>query len=280
MSISLAWATATAARGVDPDEAAAVAALSAAGAAVEVVAWDDPDVDWARYDRVLLRSTWDYHVRPAEFVAWLERVDAVSELSNPLPMVRWNLDKHYLAELAGAGVPVVPTTFVEPGDVLRPPAVPFVVKPSVGASSRGVRVHRRADEAAAHVAQLHADGAAALVQPLVRSAAAGEYPLVHLGGAFSHAAVRHVPQGPGEEHRSAPHRPTPAQRAVADAAVEAVGRRFGVPVYARVDLVTDDAGAPQVLEVELVEPYLFLLDGGEAAVGRLVAALLSPAAAL
>ena len=203
----------------------------------------------------------------------------MSELSNPLPMVRWNLDKHYLAELAGAGVPVVPTTFVEPGDEWRPPPVPFVVKPSFGAGSRGVRIHRRPDGAAAHVAQVHAAGAAALVQPLVRSAASGEYPLVYLGGAFSHAALRYVPQAPGEEHRSAPHRPTPAQRAVADAAVEAVARRFGVPVYARVDLVTDDAGAPQVLEIELVEPYLFLEVGGASAVDRLVTAVLAPAAA-
>ena len=278
MSLLLAWATAAAVRGVDIDEDRALAALTAAGITTDVVAWDDPDADWARYDRVLLRSTWDYDARSADFLAWLERVDAVSELSNPLPMLRWNLDKHYLAELAGAGVPVVPTTFVEPGEVLRPPSGPFVVKPSVGAGSRGVQVHRGVDGAAAHVAALHAPGAAALVQPLVRSAAAGEYPLVYLGGTFSHAALRYVPQSPGEDHRSAPHRPTRAQRAVADAAVDAVRRRFGAPVYARVDLVADDDEQPLVLEVELVEPYLFLREGGDTAFARLVSAVLAAAA--
>lgn len=277
--LSLAWATATWARGFDVDEAAATAALSAAGVDVDVVAWDDEGVDWARYDRVVLRSTWDYDRRPAAFRAWLERVDAVSELRNPLPMVRWSLDKHYLAELAGAGVPIVPTTFVEPGEALRPPAGPFVVKPSVGAGSRGFRVHHRPDGAARHVAELHTTGAAAMVQPLVRSASAGEYPLVFLGGAFSHAALRYVPQAAGEHYRSAPYRPTPAQHAVADAALDVVRRRFGSPVYARVDLVTGGSGEPLVLEVELVEPALFLLEGGDAAIERLVAAVLAPIAA-
>lgn len=221
---SLAWVTACSVRGADPDEDTATAALSAAGFAVDVVAWDDADVDWARYDRTVLRSTWDYDDRLAEFVAWLERVDAVSVLHNPLPMVRWSLDKHYLAELGAAGVDVVPTTIVEPGEALRPPAGPFVVKPSIGAGSRGVRVHHHPDGAAAHVADLHAAGAA-------------------------------------------------AQRAVADAALAYVTGRFGVPTYARVDLVTDQDGRPRVLEVELVEPWLFLDEGGDAAIGCLVAAL-------
>lgn len=112
----LGWVTAREALGRDEDEALALPALRAAGVEVEVVVWDDPAVRWESYDRVVLRSAWDYPERLDQFLPWLERVAAVTDLRNPVPMVRWSLDKHYLAELEHAGVPVTPTVFVEPGD--------------------------------------------------------------------------------------------------------------------------------------------------------------------
>ena len=284
----LAWVTAASARGRDDDEVPTLAALAACGVSVDVVNWDDPLVAWPSYERVVLRSTWDYSERFEEFLGWLARVDVVTEIRNPLPMVRWSLDKHYLAELDAAGVPVVPTTFVEPGENRPLPEGLFVIKPSIGAASRDVRSFQgdHLEAARAHVSRLHARGITALVQPLIGSVAReGEYPLVFLGEDYSHAAVRHVTHVPHDDsghsghsdhsETSRPHRALDGQVAVAQAAMEFVTERFGVPTYARVDLVNDDDGRPCVLEVEVAEPSLFVLEGGPAAVHRLARAISS-----
>lgn len=134
----LAWATAKDARGRDDDETIAGAALARAGLHVDVVDWDDADVAWADYDRVVLCSTWDYPQRLDDFLAWLDSVQDVTDVVNPAPMVRWNLDKHYLADLDRAGVPVIPTMFVERDGTASFPDGGFVVKPAVGAGSRDV----------------------------------------------------------------------------------------------------------------------------------------------
>jgi glutathione synthase/RimK-type ligase-like ATP-grasp enzyme len=286
---SLAWVTTRDARGTDDDEAPALAALAATGVRVEVVDWDDPDVRWAAFDRIALRSTWDYSQRLDEFLGWLDRVDAVTEVRNPAAVVRWNLDKHYLAELAGAGVPVIPTTFVEPGGPVAFEGGDFeggvVVKPAVGAGSRDVGAYR-ADEhdlARAHVERLSARGASALVQPKVASVEAeGEWGLLFFGGRYSHAANKRIALAPAGvvddlfvAEELAAHDAGEAQIAVAQAAVDVVAARFGTPAYARVDLVRGDDGGHQVLEVELVEPSLFLPQADAGAAQRLAAALVS-----
>ncbi|GAB7192682.1 hypothetical protein NUM3379_33910 [Kineococcus sp. NUM-3379] len=282
----LAWVSARAACGLDPDEPAALAALAAAGVAVDVVAWDDPAVDWASYDRAVLRSTWDYTDHLPAFLAWLEVVDGRTDLRNPLPVVRWSLDKHYLADLAAAGVPVVPTEFAEPGTAPLFPAGGFVVKPAVGAGSRDAASYGPAqhDAARAHVQRLHDRGLGALVQPLLASVAAdGEWPLVFLAGRYSHAAHKRVdlPRAGEETGLFVPevtggHVATPEQVAVARAALDVVTARFGTPLYARVDLVRGDDGTPVVLELELAEPSLFLAEGGPGTAQRLAAALTAP----
>ena len=279
----LAWVSARGARGLDVEEPAALAALAAAGVDVEVVDWDDPGADWSSYDRAVLRSTWDYTERLPEFLAWLDAAGAATDLRNPAPLVRWNLDKHYLADLAAAGVPVVPTAFAEPGSAPELPAGEVVVKPAVGAGSRDAASYGadQHDAARAHVAALHARGASVLVQPLLASVAAeGEWPVVLFDGRCSHAANRRVPlprgaaaEGVVLDEGTAGHVPDPAQVAVAQAAVAVVAGRFGVPTYARVDLVRGDDGEPLVLELELAEPSLFLPEGGAGALERFVAAL-------
>ncbi|MBU2665548.1 hypothetical protein KOI35_18730 [Actinoplanes bogorensis] len=277
----LAWVSARAALGRDEDEEFALPALRAAGATVDVVAWDDPDVVWDGYDRAVLRSTWDYPERLGEFVGWLDRTAAVTDLRNPVPMVRWSLDKHYLIDLAAAGVPVTPTDFVEPGQEAEFPDGEFVVKPAVGAGSRDAASYGPGDRAAAtaHIRRL---GASVLVQPLLKSVASdGEWPLVFLAGRYSHAASKRVAlpraglvEDLFAEETTAEYEADPRQIAVAQRAVDVVTGRFGVPLYARIDLVRDDDGRPCVLEVELVEPSLFLPRAPAAATDRLVAALL------
>lgn len=279
----LAWVTAREARGRDEDEPLALAALERTGVTVDVLEWDDPEVDWSRYDRVVLRSAWDYPQRLPEFLSWLEEVDAVSDLVNPPATVRWSLDKLYLAELDEAGVPITPTVFVPPGSETTFPAGDFVVKPAVGAGSRDAASYKaeQHETAVAHVARLHASGQVVLVQPFLKSVATeGEWPLVFVDGGFSHAASKRValPQAGSvddlfAEETNAGHVATAAQIDVAQAAIDLVSARLGTPTYARVDLVRDDEGQFCVLEVELAEPSLFLPHADSGGVERLAAAL-------
>ena len=278
----LAWVTTRDARGRDDDEPLAVPALRSRGLHVDVVDWDDPDVRWGGYDRAVLRSTWDYPQRLAGFLAWLDSVEEVVDVVNPVPLIRWNVDKHYLADLAAGGVPVIPTTFVERDGTASFPDGRFVVKPAIGAGSRDVASygHDQHGPAAAHVTRLQDRGESVLIQPLVDSVAAdGEWPLVFFGGEYSHAANKRVtlPAAGADDdlfvaETNSAHTATPDQIATARAAMDVVARRFGVPAYARVDLVRAGEGH-QVLEVELVEPSLFLPQADHGAAARLAGAL-------
>ena len=279
----LAWVTTQEARGRDEDEPLGLAALERAGVSVEVVDWDNQAVDWSRFDRVVLRSAWDYPQRMGEFSTWLDAVDAVTDLVNPPGLVRWSLDKQYLAELAEAGVPITPTVFVSPGSPATLPPGGVVVKPAVGAgsvdaASYGADQH---EEATSHVTRLHAAGQVVLVQPFLRSIPEeGEWPMVFLDGRFSHAANKRValPQAGTVDdlfapETNAPHVASAAQTEVAQAAVDLVSDRLGTPTYARVDLVRDDTGGFCVLELELVEPSLFLAYAEPSAVERFATVL-------
>ena len=192
----IALVSARAARGLDEDEAPLAAALRAAGAEVAIADWDDPGVSWESFDLALLRSTWDYTERLSEFLAWVERVSRLTTLSNPAAVVRWNTDKHYLLELARAGVPTVCSRFLEPGAdaavgldsflaQLEEPEL--VAKPAVGAGSRDTHRYRRRSRAAAlaHVRQLLDAGRSVLLQPyLGRVDEYGETALIFFAGVF------------------------------------------------------------------------------------------------
>src|SRR6201987_663015 len=115
-SLNIALVTGRPARGLDEDEPPLHLALQKAGCNVQIAEWDDAKVDWASFDVALLRSAWDYAERVTEFLAWVERASKLTHLLNPLPLVRWTTDKHYLAHLAAAGVSLVPSSFIEPGD--------------------------------------------------------------------------------------------------------------------------------------------------------------------
>jgi glutathione synthase/RimK-type ligase-like ATP-grasp enzyme len=279
----LAWVTTKDARGRDDDEPIAVPALVDSGVQVDVVDWDDPGVAWSGYDRVVLRSTWDYPQRLDEFLAWLDAVDGVTNVVNPAATVRWNLDKRYLVDLAEAGVPVIPTTVVERDGAASFPDGGFVVKPAVGAGSRDVGSYGpdEHEAASAHVERLQRRGESVLIQPRVDSVATdGEWPLVFFGGEYSHAANKRVVLPRAREvddlfveETNSGHSATPGQIGTARAAVDVVAARFGVPAYARVDLVRVGQDDHQVLEVELIEPSLFLPQADPAAARRLVDAL-------
>ena len=110
----IALVTVQAARATDEDLAPLESALQQAGAQVSIVDWDDSEVDWSQFDLTVLRSCWDYTERYVEFLIWAERISHLTRLLNPFEVVRWNTDKHYLAELGRAGIAIVPSRFIEP----------------------------------------------------------------------------------------------------------------------------------------------------------------------
>ncbi len=292
MTTAVALVTARAARGLDEDMPPLTRALAAAGAAAHCVEWDAAQVDWARFDLVVPRSAWDYAERLPEFLAWAERVARLTRLLNPLPVVRWNTDKHYLGELARAGAPVVPTWYLEPGEDARRMLDEFlaaeacrevVVKPAVGAGSRDARRHPYADRAGilAHLEPLLAARRSVMLQPYLESVdAEGETALMYIEGRFSHAIRKGalLPAGaPSTAGLFAPEEIVPrAPGADELAAAERIlgATPFETLVYARVDLLRDAAGAPRLLELELTEPSFFLSHAPGSA-ERFAAALLA-----
>jgi hypothetical protein len=234
---------------------------------------------------VVLRSVWDYHLRPDEFGTWLvARERDGGAPVNPAPLVRWNLHKSYLDDLAAAGCAVVETVRVPRGEPAPLAALlqergwtEAVVKPAVSASAhRTFRVGR--SEAPARQADLDAivGGGDALVQPLAREILdAGEWSLVFVAGAFSHAVLKRGAPGEfrvQEEYggHATPGDPGPAVRAQAAAALAAAPGRA---TYARVDGLVRD-GAFVLMELELIEPVLYFATD-PAAAGRLADAVLA-----
>lgn len=244
-------------------------ALADEGIDAQVRAWDDRTVDWSRYDLVTVMCAWGYVTRREEFLAWAEAAAAVTAVVNGTTVLRWNSDKTYLADLAAAGIPVVPTTWVPPGRPWEPPAADYVIKPTVASGGLGAARYRSGPRhlADAHVRRLHDAGHTVMVQPYQAVIdTAGETALVFLDGRFSHAVTKAalLDADAGETERLWEREVitsgaiTAAQRQVAEVVMAMVKARFGPVVYARIDLVDDRYGHPQVLEAELVEPSLFL----------------------
>lgn len=249
------------------EEGLVMDALRALGLTVARQDWNDADVDWRRTRAAVFRSTWDYFERIDSFRAWLDRACPLTRLINDPALIRWNMDKHYLADLYAAGIRVVPTDILEAGtpvdlgerlDELGWDAV--VIKPAI---SGGARLTWRADRASAATHQQ------ALARTLTREAMliqpfeadimrTGEISLIVIDGAVTHA-VRKIAR-PGDFRVQDDHGGTVvAHRPAEDEivfALEAAGACPLPPVYARVDLVRGTSGL-RLMEIELIEPELF-----------------------
>ena len=204
-----------------------------------------------------MRSTWDYTSRREDFLRWAA---AVPRLANPAGVLAWNTDKRYLAGLAGAGVPVVPTTFVAPGEPFEVPPYEHVVKPTVSAGARDTERFAAGEDSTGHARALLAAGRCVMVQPYLAAVdTAGETALLWFGGKLSHAARKAavLDGGPSREAVVTAAEASDAQIAVARQVLATVP--FAGPLlYARVDLVPGADGAPVLLELEVTEPSLFL----------------------
>ena len=254
---------------LDVDEQLLLAPLADEGVHATVAIWDDADVDWARFDLVVVRSTWDYVGQLDAFLAWARSVD---RLANPADVLTWNTDKRYLRELDAAGVPVVDTEWLEPGDLISlPPSGEIVVKPAVSAGSLDTGRYDLARQehhrlATAHTERLLDAGRTVMVQPYLAAVDVdGERSLLFVGGAFSHSATKSAMLAGPHEATDAlfraetitAHLATDTELALARATLAAVPGSDRL-LYARVDLVDDDRGAARVLEVELTEPSMFM----------------------
>lgn len=244
----------------------------------KVCAWDDSSIDWSVFDHVVLRSSWDYVDRRAEFLEWCEAVSRVSNLENPLSVAKWSTDKSYLRDLANLGVPVIPSLYTYPGSDYVSDIKSFVsdygserefvVKPTVGSRSQNVRRFRPGDiaDASSHVGTILGGGIGAIIQPYLPSVdREGETDIVFFDRVYSHSIRKSAllmedgtVNGPSPEFRTV--RDADAnERAVALSALDAAVEHLGLSrplLYGRVDLVRDNHGKPMVLELDVCEPSL------------------------
>ena len=266
------FATYGAQPGLTEDDQHFARALERRGVQVCAAAWDDPAAAWSSAAAVVIRSTWDYHLRRADFLAWVARVSAATTLYNDARAVRWNSHKRYLAEIARRGVPVIDTVFASVGSNLDLAAVArehgwrdVVVKPAVSASAHETRRFDVPDRAEG---QAHLDRLLAtrdmMVQPhLAALAEQGELSLLFARGRFTHAVRRRSALVDGHVMPKSAGAEAPAAAIECAARVlEAAGALTGVSpndmLYSRVDLAA--TGSDYVLlELELIEPSLFLV---------------------
>lgn len=266
------------------DDHALALALDKAGASAEFSVWDDAAVEWDQYDLVVLRSPWDYTGRREEFLEWVDSVGPL--LRNSPGLVRWNSDKRYLADLEEAGVPTVPTQFIAPCGEPAELRGEVVVKPSVSAGARdtgrfGPASH---DAALELIGRIHADGCTAMVQPYLESVDdRGETAILVFSGAVSHVLRKSAVLGADEvapmrtegiaaaeamfrEDLVVAGEATAAEHDLAERVLAEVSERFGAtPLYARVDALAGADDEPVLLELEAVEPALYLATSDGAA---------------
>jgi len=243
--------------------------LEELGISYELLAWSDPDVEWSRFTHVLIKSTWDYFDYYPEFLVWLDKLEALgTSVLNPVATLRWNSSKNYLLELKAKGYPCVAGQILPKGSATTLEALhdalefeTLVVKPLVsGGAKNTLKIMRGAGkELEDKIASLLQEEDF-LVQPYIPEiVAVGEYSLIFFNGVFSHAVlkspavddfrVQHYYGGTIQEITPDSKMLASAQVLVADFAKDSL--------YARVDGVVIE-GVFHLMELELIEPYLFL----------------------
>jgi glutathione synthase/RimK-type ligase-like ATP-grasp enzyme len=275
----IAVATSAESPGINTDDELLVRYLAESGIEAQPVLWNDRAADWSAFDAVLIRTTWDYHEQYARFLGWLAHLEELGVPTiNPNPMLRWNSDKRYLLELPALGIEIIPTQVAHAGR-LRAVLAPMrgtavVVKPTVSGSAwntvRGVAGAEELDRAAAKLPQ-HLEY---LVQPFVPEIAEeGEWSLLFFGGAYSHAVCKRPANDDYRVQREfggsvdivapPPETLDAARHALSAVATMSEQRGLGRISYARIDGVRS-SGRFLIMEIELIEPFLFLAGVPEA----------------
>ncbi|HYF33502.1 MAG TPA: hypothetical protein VD993_20400 [Chitinophagaceae bacterium] len=242
--------------------------LQQQGLDIHKEAWADKSVQWEQYHCIVLKSPWDYVEKPQVFYAWLDKMTALNiALLNPADVVQWNCDKHYLQDIADAGLKVIPTAFIEKGEQFNPSVYftafgtgKIIVKPCISGSSKNTFLLSEDDiENKSVIGQL-LQREAMMVQPFIpRIQEEGEWSLVFFGGKYSHALVKKPTSGDFRcqlQFGGSVHGMHPSPE-VLQPATEYVVRFAKECLYARVDgLIIDRVF--HLMELELVDPYLYL----------------------
>jgi glutathione synthase/RimK-type ligase-like ATP-grasp enzyme len=264
------------------DDRPLMAELAQRGIRSEPVEWSDAAVRWGGFDALVLRSCWDYHLRPDEFRAWLDTIEREGvALWNPVSVVRWNMHKGYLRDLAAHGVLIPDTEWLRAGDDITLTAVldmfgwtQAIVKPAISASATDT--WRTSDNLAADDARLAEQlrRSDVLVQALIPEVARdGEWSLMFIDGEFSHAMLKRPASGDFrvqlEHGGSAVPAQAPQECVVAGA--EVLKHVPGRTLFARIDGVLTARGF-MLMEAEVIEPVLFFANAPHAR-GRLADAL-------
>tara|TARA_R110000851_G_scaffold165704_6_gene310750 strand:+ start:73 stop:951 length:879 start_codon:yes stop_codon:yes gene_type:complete len=228
------------------------------------ISWDDTEADWASFDAAIIGTTWDYWDRLEEFLTTLERIGSQTKLFNPPELVRWNIRKTYLKHLEANGAKLIPTLWLE--TVTQESAESafdtlgsddLVFKRQVGAGAKDQHRLKRGDPIP-HMPH------AMMVQPFLKMILAeGEISFIFIDGEFSHALVKRAASGDyriqstygGTEQMIAP---SLADLASARAVLTSLD---SVPLYGRVDMLRGRDGDLLLMELELIEPYLYPLEG-------------------
>jgi glutathione synthase/RimK-type ligase-like ATP-grasp enzyme len=242
-------------------------ALEARCAEARSVVWDE-GASWEDFDLCLVRSTWDYHDKHEQFLGWTRRVADATTLHNPADLIAWNSEKTYLRELGTAGVPTVPTVWVERGSdadieeiLSREGWKEAVIKPVVDLGAKNLHRVRAGDASAQQALATVLARHDAMVQPFLPSLEdEGETSLIYIDGSFSHAVHKRPAKGDfrvqsiwgGTVEIATP------ERNQLEVAKQALAQLNDQPLYARVDLVEDLDGHPALIELELIEPNLYL----------------------
>ncbi|MEA2558985.1 MAG: hypothetical protein QOH06_489 [Acidobacteriota bacterium] len=239
------------------DDKLAEGPMAELGWAVEHVPWRQSG-GWERFEAVVIRSTWDYHKHPEEFLAVLEEIESGSRLTNPLELVRWNAQKTYLRDLEARGLPVVPTVW-DRSLFAELDADEIVIKPVISASAFHTYRLRRGDPWSREMEAAFA-GREVMIQPFLRSIVEeGEYSLFYFGGDLSHAVLKSPKEADfrvQEEHGGL-IRPVEAPASLVEMGQRIVESLPIPPLYARVDLARLDSGSYALMELELIEPSLY-----------------------
>lgn len=268
---------------LDKDDQLLYQALKQAGLSVEIAVWDDPVVDWSRYAMCVIRSTWDYVPRRAEYLGWAERVAEKTTLWNSPELLRWNTDKTYLKDLEDQGLPVVPTGWLPAGTDASAFQCPegslwdeLVIKPTISASGQDTfRIKASGwGEALSQIQPLLSEREL-MVQPFMRTVQTiGEYAFLFFNGRFSHAILKRPKAGEFrvQEHFGGNNQPIQPTLAQLQFAQQVMDQLPAATLYARVDAIEDENGQLLVSEVELTEPSMYLSQDANAP-GRFVEAI-------
>lgn len=243
--------------------------LQQKGLDIHKESWDDPAVDWQSYDVAVLKAPWDYFDKFKQFNAWLNKLEQLQlKLLNPVQVVRWNSDKHYMQDIEAAGLSIIPSLFIQKGEQAqlsdyfeKLQTDTLIIKPTVSGGAKNTLLFTQETESVISPGiQKLLEEEAFIVQPFIREIKTeGEWSLVYFGGNYSHCIlkkaasddfrVQHI-HGGSVHPMDAP----PELKALAQQYIDSFAKGC---LYARVDGVMVD-GVFQLMELELIEPYLYL----------------------